>query len=131
MMGSDFFIVPTSPDYYCKQAVTSLARVLPRWNSGVAHFRNPALLYPFPALPPKFCGIISQRYRQRSGNPANIANFNSLIAQSQKYNVQIFSLNDKQLEQDGVILNKMKLSRNKFRICFNSLANSVQIIAGI
>jgi chromosome partitioning protein len=70
LMGSDFFIVPTSPDYYCKQAITSLARVLPRWNSGVAHFRNPALLYPFPASPPKFCGIISQRYRPRSGNPA-------------------------------------------------------------
>ena len=69
-MGSDFFIVPTSPDYYCKQAITSLARVLPRWNSGVEHFRNPSLLYPFPTAPPKFCGIISQRYRPRSGNPA-------------------------------------------------------------
>jgi chromosome partitioning protein len=63
LMGSDFFIVPTSPDYYCKQAITSLTRVLLRWNNGVAHFRNQSLLYPFPMEPPKFCGIISQRYR--------------------------------------------------------------------
>lgn len=70
LMGSDFFIVPTSPDYYCYQAISSLSRVLPRWNSGVAHFRNNSLLYPFPTIPPKFCGIISQRYRPRMGNPA-------------------------------------------------------------
>lgn len=70
LMGSDYFIVPTSPDYYCFQAISSLARVLPRWNAGVAQFRNQSLLYPFPVKPPKFCGIISQRYRPRLGNPA-------------------------------------------------------------
>jgi chromosome partitioning protein len=70
LMGSDYFIVPTSPDYYCFQAISSLSRVLPRWNAGVAGFRNPSLLYPFPKEPPKFCGIISQRYRPRLGNPA-------------------------------------------------------------
>ena len=53
LMGSDYFIVPTSPDYYCNQAISSLSRVLPRWNAGVFHFRNPALLYPFPNKPPK------------------------------------------------------------------------------
>lgn len=70
LMGSDYFIVPTSPDYYCNQAVSSLARVIPRWNKSVNMFRNRALLYPFPEDGPKFCGIISQRYRPRSGNPA-------------------------------------------------------------
>lgn len=70
LMGSDYFIVPTSPDYYCYQAISSLSRVLPRWNIGVTAFRNSSLLYPFPVEPPKFCGIISQRYRPRLGNPA-------------------------------------------------------------
>jgi len=70
LMGSDFFIVPTSPDYYCNQAISSLSRVIPRWNGVVANFRGPTLLYPFPKAPPKFCGIISQRYRPRMGNPA-------------------------------------------------------------
>src|SRR5258708_9982753 len=70
LMGEDYFIVPTSPDYYRNQAVSSLSRVLPRWSVGVTPFRVPGLLYPFPAKPPKFCGIISQRYRPRMGNPA-------------------------------------------------------------
>ncbi len=157
LMGSDYFIVPTSPDYYCNQAISSLSRVLPRWNAGVDHFRNSSLLYPFPANPPRFCGIISQRYRPRMGNPAqsfqqwidvikdtvikefvpalslnkmavsvaefnagapadipfnliNIADFNSLIAQSQKYSTPVFALDDAQIEQTGVILQTMKES---------------------
>lgn len=70
LMGSDYFIVPTSPDYYCNQAMYSLSRVLPKWNAVVGTFRNQGLLYPFPGVPPKFCGIISQRYRPRLGAPA-------------------------------------------------------------
>lgn len=70
LMGSDYFIVPTSPDYYCNQAISSLSRVLPRWNSSVVQFRSQSLLNPFPGYPPKFCGIISQRYRPRMGGPA-------------------------------------------------------------
>lgn len=178
LMGSDFFIIPTSPDYYCDQAVSSLSRVLPRWNTGVVHFRNQNLLYPFPTSPPRFCGIISQRYRPRMGNPAssfqewidiikrtvmdelvpalagtgmaitekefiaaspadtpynliNIADFNSLIAQSQKYSTPIFALSDVQIDQRGVILQTMKESRDAFRKSFDSLANSIEIIAGV
>lgn len=178
LMGSDYFIVPTSPDYYCNQAISSLARVLPRWNEAVARFRNRSLLYPFPANPPKFCGIISQRYRPRMGNPAqsfqqwidvikatvlrefvpilmtmqmsitvpefnasapsdspynliNIADFNSLIAQSQKHNTPVFALTDSQIEQVGVILETMKESRNAFRQSFQELANSIELITGI
>jgi chromosome partitioning protein len=178
LMGSDYFIVPTSPDYYCNQAVSSLARVLPRWNASVQQFRDASLLYPFPANPPKFCGIISQRYRPRSGSPAqsfqqwinkikktvlselvpamtannmaisvaefnagspgdtpfnliNIADFNSLIAQSQKFNVPVFALKDSQIEQAGVILTTMKESRDAFKTSFNNLANTVEIITGL
>ena len=71
LMGSDYFIVPTSPDYYCNQAIISLSRVVPRWNKEVNAFRSGHLIYPFPDAPPKFCGIISQRYRPRLGNPAH------------------------------------------------------------
>lgn len=178
LMGSDYFIVPTSPDYYCNQAISSLARVLPRWNAGVSHFRNSSLTYPFPDEPPKFCGIISQRYRPRSGSPSysfqqwidvikttvlselvpvlvsnkmtvtvsefnsahpsdspynliNIADFNSLIAQSQKHNVPVFALSDSQIEQVGVILETMKTSRDSFKESFDKLANSVEVITGI
>jgi cellulose biosynthesis protein BcsQ len=169
LMGSDYFIVPTSPDYYCNQAVSSLSRVIPRWHGAVQHFRDSKLLYPFPAKPPRFCGIISQRYRPRSGSPAqsfqqwidiikntvlkefvpvltsngmavtvtefnaaapadtpfnliNIADFNSLIAQSQKHNVPVFALSDAQIEQAGVILQTMKESRNAFRDSFSAFS---------
>lgn len=178
LMGSDYFIVPTSPDYYCNQAISSLSRVLPKWSSAVAPFRSPTLLYSFPNAAPKFCGIISQRYRPRSGNPAqsfqawidiikdtvlkefvpplmasgmcittaefnasapadtpynlsNIADFNSLIAQSQKYSVPIFALSDAQIEQSGVILETMKKSRDEFEKTFGALAKSIEFITGI
>ncbi len=178
LMGSDYFIVPTSPDYYCNQAITSLARVIPRWNGAVAAFRNGKLTYPFPEKPPKFCGIISQRYRPRLGNPAksfqqwidiikatvlaqfvpalqingmtvsvtefnaanpgdtpfnliNIADFNSLIAQSQKHNKPIFALSDKEIEQAGVILATMKKSRDDFRDAFDQLAGCVETLTSI
>jgi chromosome partitioning protein len=178
LMGSDYFIVPTSPDYYCNQAISSLCRVIPRWNNNVTAFRNPSLLYSFPSAPPKFCGMISQRYRPRSGNPAvsfqewidrikstviqefvpvlmqmgmavsvsqfnaakpsdtpynliNIADFNSLIAQSQKHNKPIFALSDEQIEQGGIVLETMKKSRDGFQESFDSLAHSVEIITGL
>lgn len=178
LMGSDYFIIPTSPDYYCNQAISSLARVLPRWNFSVSPFRNQSLAYPIPVMPPRFCGIISQRYRPRSGSPAysfqqwidiikqtvlnelvpvlasnkmtisvqdfnaaapsdspynliNIADFNSLIAQSQKHSVPVFALSDNQIEQVGVILETMKKSREAFKQSFDSLANSVELITGI
>jgi hypothetical protein len=178
LMGSDYFIVPTSPDYYCNQAVSSLSRVLPRWHGNVQQFRSSKLLYPFPEEPPKFCGIISQRYRPRMGSPAqsfqswiniikqtvlqefvpalatngmtisvaefnaaapgdtpfnliNIADFNSLIAQSQKHNKPVFALTDAQIEQAGVILKTMKESRDAFKASFDALANSVEVITGL
>lgn len=178
LMGSDYFIVPTSPDYYCNQAVSSLSRVLPRWNAAIQQFRDPNLLYPFPKAPPQFCGIISQRYRPRSGNPAhsfqqwidivkntvltefvpalstqgmaitvqqfnasspgdtpynlvNIADFNSLIAQSQKHSVPVFALTDAQIEQSGKVLLTMKKSRDDFAKSFGDLAKSLRVIAKI
>lgn len=178
LMGSDFFIVPTSPDYYCKQAISSLAKVLPSWNNSVAAFRNPHLQYFFPKNPPKFLGIISQRYRPRSGSPAvsfqnwidiikvtvhqelipalrplnmalteaeflaagaadtpynliNISDFNSLIAQSQKYNKPVFALTDAEIEQAGKILDTMAKSRDNFLGSFSTLASTIEIMAGI
>jgi chromosome partitioning protein len=70
LMGSDYFIVPTFPDYFCTQAVISLSRIVPKWNESIVFFRNLGLIYPLPITPPKFIGTISQRYRPRNGNPA-------------------------------------------------------------
>jgi hypothetical protein len=171
-MGSDYFIVPTSPDYYCDQAIRSLARVIPKWNTMIASFRNSQLTYPFEETPPRFLGTISQRYRPHSGNPAasfqrwidqikktsntelvpalskinmviseekfkaanaddtpynlaNISDFNSLIAQSQKHHIPVFALSDSQIEQSGAVLETMKQNRELFLKNFRQLANVV------
>lgn len=172
LMSSDYFIVPTSPDFFCAQAIKSLTNIVPRWNLEIALFRNKEIVYPFPSEPPKFIGFISQKYRPRSGAPAksfqkwidiiknevvlslipalapigmavdelsfktnikadepfnlaNIADFNSLIAQSQKHNVPIFALTDAQIEQGGIILENMKESRDNFRKSFAQLADEI------
>lgn len=175
LMSSDYFIVPTSPDFFCAQAIKSLSNVIPRWNTEVVPFRGEAIDYRLPNNPPKFLGFISQRYRPRSGAPAksfqrwidiiketvkdklipaltplsmtvtlaefqssvsggepynlaNIADFNSLIAQSQKHSVPIFALLDDQIEQSGVILKNMKESRDSFKELFSTMATEIHTL---
>ncbi|MGF7408372.1 ParA family protein [Providencia alcalifaciens] len=172
LMSSDFFIVPTSPDFFCAQAIKSLSSVIPKWNTAIHDFRNENISYRFPSNPPKFLGFISQRYRPRGGDPAksfqrwidtiqatviqqliptlgpldmtisdalvqkyfakedmfnlaNIADFNSLIAQSQKHNVPVFALTDEQMEQSGVVLQNMIENRKEFKEVFEKLAQKL------
>ncbi len=178
-LSSDFFIVPTSPDYFCFLALNSLATVLPRWDQAAAvHRDGPGLVYPLPPRGPKFLGIISQRYRPRSGAPAaafqgwinriksaandqlvpalaargmavtraefeaassedtpfnlaNIADFNSLIAQSHTHNTPVFALTDRQIERTGTVLQTMSDSRDRFVEVFTRLAHAVSRLAGL
>ena len=58
-------------------------------------------------------------------NLINIADFNSLIAQSQKHNTPIFSLSDVQIEQAGNVLENMKISRDDFNTTFTNFATAV------
>ncbi|ONN69632.1 ParA family protein [Pseudomonas oryzihabitans] len=176
LMASDYFIVPTFPDFFCAQAIKSLSNVLPRWNQDIQKFRSDDLVYKFPDTPPKFIGFISQKYRPRNGAPAksfqrwideivslvehrlvpslaphnmtvteiefkgivksskpfnlaNISDFNSLIAQSQKHNNPVFNLTDRQIEQGGEILKNMKISRERFKKAFRKLAKEVVLLA--
>ena len=175
LMSSNYFIVPTAPDFFCAQAIRSLTNVVPRWNVEINPFRDPSLIYPFPITPPKFIGFISQKYRPRNGAPvksfqkwidiinsevieklqpalmktgmtvtkteftskvtsdeafniANIADFNSLIAQSQKHNIPVFALDDTQIEQTGTVLSVMKESRDNFDKTFEKLAQDVRAL---
>jgi cellulose biosynthesis protein BcsQ len=56
---------------------------------------------------------------------AQMADFNGLIAQSQKYQVPVFRLSDKQLEQGGVVLERTKKSMHLFRDLFSEAANRI------
>jgi cellulose biosynthesis protein BcsQ len=73
LMTSDFFLVPTSPDYFSLMAIDSLSNVLPRWHAWSLRAQQSKTLqtaaYPFPKKTPKFLGTVIQKYRPRSGAP--------------------------------------------------------------
>jgi cellulose biosynthesis protein BcsQ len=74
LMTSDYFIVPTSPDYFSVMAIDSLATVLPRWHRWAKKAASLPILreasYPFPRVNPKFLGTVIQKYRPLKGEPA-------------------------------------------------------------
>jgi len=80
LMTSDFFIVPSSPDYFSVMAIDSLTGVLPRWRAWAKQAASMRILkeatYPFPDVIPKFLGTLVQKYRIRdrgSAQPSNQA----------------------------------------------------------
>jgi cellulose biosynthesis protein BcsQ len=72
LMSSDYFIVPATPDFFCWQAVKSLAINIPKWHAELSLFK---MAHDSPSSraiknSPKFIGMIQQRYRPRNGAPA-------------------------------------------------------------
>lgn len=71
LMTSDFFIVPTSPDFFSVMAIESLSSVIPRWQTWSERAKTNLSLknaaYPYPEKTPKFLGSIIQKFRPRKG----------------------------------------------------------------
>lgn len=63
LMSSDYFLIPTSPDFFSYQAIQSLGDMFINWNDSFEKFRNPSLSNALPSTSPKMLGIISQKYR--------------------------------------------------------------------
>lgn len=73
LMASNYFIVPTSPDYFCLQAVGSLKKHIVKWHKEINRFieDNGFDTGSFPIKnSPQFLGTIQQRYRPRNEKPA-------------------------------------------------------------
>lgn len=72
LMTSDFFLVPTTADFFSVMAIDSLAKVLPRWYAWAKTASSMQILkdsaYPFPNVTLRFLGIIVQNYRIIRGN---------------------------------------------------------------
>jgi cellulose biosynthesis protein BcsQ len=72
LMSSDYFFVPTSPDYFSVMAIDSLASILPKWAEWARRAHASEILksaeYPFPEFRLKFLGTVIQKYRPRLGN---------------------------------------------------------------
>ena len=73
LMSSDYFIVPTSPDYFCLQAIGSLEKNISKWHTEIARFKSDNnfdnKVFPI-RNQPVFLGAIQQRYRPRNEKPA-------------------------------------------------------------
>ena len=63
LMSSDYFLIPTSPDFFSYQAIQSLAEMLPKWNNDFMEFRNQSITNALPEQPPRLLGIVSQKFR--------------------------------------------------------------------
>lgn len=74
LMISDFFILPTTPDFFSVMAIDSLATILPKWYAWAEKASELKILkdaaYPFPKVTPIFLGTIVQNYRIRYGKPS-------------------------------------------------------------
>lgn len=84
LMSSDYFIIPTSPDFYCFQAIESLTNLLPKWSEVMKPFResHESKLN----INPKFLGFISQNYRvYDSSKDDDKTSDNSKMASAYKY----------------------------------------------
>lgn len=179
LMTSDYFLVPSSPDYFSLMAIESLSLVLPRWAAWAQRARsNPVLqsaVYPFPQATPRLLGTVIQNYRPRMGAPtagfqqwinqinarvatalfpqlrdagmtlpqekyeevaglfpslmlAKIADFNTLIAKSQKHATPVYALTEAQLENVGVVLQSDLLKQAQFNQDFESLATKIETL---
>jgi len=62
---------------------------------------------------------------------AQIADFNSLIAKSQKYQTPVFALTDEQLELVGKVLERTQDSREAFREVFEELGRRFARVIGL
>jgi chromosome partitioning protein len=72
LLSSDYFIVPTSPDYFSKMALESLSKILPQWErwAKVSREMFSDSSYPLALNTPKFLGYTINNYTLRKGEPA-------------------------------------------------------------
>ncbi|NET03298.1 MAG: AAA family ATPase [Symploca sp. SIO2B6] len=67
LMTSDFFIVPTTADFFSLMAIDSLVKVIPKWHNWAKKASAMQILkdanYPFPDIKLRFLGTIIQNFR--------------------------------------------------------------------
>ena len=105
LMGSDYFIIPTSPDFFCYQAIQSLSTMIPQWDRDFSGFRNSTIKNSLPETKPKMLGIVSQRYKlytKKDGREVAIP-FQNWIDKIQKVSREVLA---KSLEESDLIIDE-------------------------
>jgi chromosome partitioning protein len=69
LVSSDYFIIPTSTDYFSVQSIRSLATKLPEWENWAKRARQlfKESYYPLPFNTPKFLGFTCNKFNLQSG----------------------------------------------------------------
>lgn len=129
LMTSDYFIVPTTPDYYSVMAIDSLTRVIPSWYSWSQRAKEHPVLqqatYPFPHITPKFLGTIIQNYRPRRGRPT--AGFQQWI---DEINDKVTNLLVPALNRIGMMLSEEQyISAGLHQYCLETIPDFSSLIA--
>lgn len=72
IISSDYFIIPTAPDFFSQMAIQSLSRVIPTWERWAEQARElfQDSTYPLPLIKPKFLGFTINDYSIRNKKPA-------------------------------------------------------------
>lgn len=72
-MISDYYIIPTAPDYFSVMALDSLTNILPKWYNQSLKLQENEILqeaeYKFPNKTPKFLGNVIQQFNVRENRP--------------------------------------------------------------
>ena len=82
LMSSDYFLIPTSPDFFSYQAIQSLGKMFLNWNDLFEIFRDPKAPNPLPENPPKMLGVISQKYRPYTPNKKEIVEYIPVLGEN-------------------------------------------------
>lgn len=86
-LSCDFFVIPTTPDRFCNQAVEVLSRVVSDWvkrHKDIMSTFPPFGLEPFPGAP-IFLGAVSQNFKALGGRlKESYAKWDKLIAKNLK-----------------------------------------------
>lgn len=87
--SSDYFVLPTSPDYFSQMAIKSMSRILPIWEKWAeqarAVYKNST--YPLPLVKPQLLGYTVNDFNIRNNNPT--VSFAQIIQKLDELIVQV------------------------------------------
>ena len=116
LLTSDYFIVPTSPDFFSIMAIESLARILPNWENWAVNARKAfaSASYTLSEVTPKFLGYTINDFNLSHGQPQK--SFESFMER----------ISEKVVKELVPKLRKcnMALDNNIYELSYNNMRNN-------
>ena len=127
LMISDYFIVPTAPDFFSQMALSTLAMTIPKWKKWSLTARTffKDSIYPFPEKNPRFLGIVMQNYTIRRGKPASAfqAKIDGVIEKIEKVVIPEFE------KQELLLSDEKRTIQQAQKYCLASIPNFQSLVA--